>query len=207
MKVQLKVLSGSHAGKCISISRPRFVIGRGEDCQLRPNSDSVSRNHCAITVADNKVTVCDLGSRNGTHVNGTRIEGEVTVRGGDKLSIGPLEFEVLVTAPSTQPVTQPANAAAGRRSDDPTGAHWDDDTVGQWLDEGDAAERAKRLADPDTRVYKVIEAERAAGEKAESKEPKKREKKPPAKLPEEKSDAKDTQEAAAKMLKRLFNRG
>ncbi|MFM8570079.1 MAG: FHA domain-containing protein, partial [Pirellula sp.] len=47
MKISLKVLSGNHEGKLIPIKEEKFFIGRGDDCHLRPKSESVSRRHCA----------------------------------------------------------------------------------------------------------------------------------------------------------------
>ena len=76
------------------VTGPKFFIGRSEECQLRPNSDLVSRHHCAIMVDEGLVTVRDFGSRNGTFVNGERIRGEEELKAGDKLKVGPLEFEV-----------------------------------------------------------------------------------------------------------------
>ena len=76
MHVKLKILRGSSAGKVVTVRGPRFHIGRSEECNLRVNSDAISRRHCEITVNDTHVHIRDLGSRNGTYVNGERIEGE-----------------------------------------------------------------------------------------------------------------------------------
>ena len=50
MELRLKVLDGKHAGQEIRIPGPKFLIGRGDDCQLRPKSDSVSRRHCMLQI-------------------------------------------------------------------------------------------------------------------------------------------------------------
>ena len=89
MHVKLKVLRGASTGKEVEIRGPRFFIGRSPECNLRANSDAISRRHCAITVGDNDVTIKDLGSRNGTYVNGTRIDGEHRIKMGDQLRVGP----------------------------------------------------------------------------------------------------------------------
>ena len=94
MEVKLVVIGGGNAGQSVPVAGPKFFIGRSEECQLRPNSDLVSRHHCAIMVDEGLVTVRDFGSRNGTFVNGERIRGEEELKAGDKLSVGPLEFEV-----------------------------------------------------------------------------------------------------------------
>ncbi|MEQ9409967.1 MAG: FHA domain-containing protein [Fuerstiella sp.] len=73
------------------------MIGRESDCQLRPNSELVSRHHCVFTVDDFSVRLRDLGSTNGTSVNGERIRKEVVLQPGDRVIVGSLEFEVTVS--------------------------------------------------------------------------------------------------------------
>src|SRR5437667_12871352 len=73
MKVQLIVVQGKPEGKVIPLVGPMFKIGRGETCHLRPNSEQVSREHAAFSIAGDDVSVRDLGSRNGTLVNGKAI--------------------------------------------------------------------------------------------------------------------------------------
>jgi predicted component of type VI protein secretion system len=96
MQVILRVVGGKNNGREIKISVPEFIIGRGEEAHLRPSSDLVSRNHCAIRVADGKVTLVDNNSRNGTFVNGKQLKGSHDVRSGDSLRVGRLQFELLV---------------------------------------------------------------------------------------------------------------
>ena len=100
MRVKLKTVQGKPEGKEITVPGDRFVIGRGEDCQLRPNSELVSRTHCAIYVQPDRAWIRDLGSRNGTQVNGESIKGDLTLKTGDVVQVGPLVFSVtLVDAP------------------------------------------------------------------------------------------------------------
>jgi pSer/pThr/pTyr-binding forkhead associated (FHA) protein len=99
MEVKLVVSGGKQAGKEIPVPGPKFLIGRAEDCQLRPQSDLVSRHHCAILLAAGEVTVKDFGSRNGTFVNGEQVADERALKTGDKLKVGPLEFEVQLSVP------------------------------------------------------------------------------------------------------------
>jgi predicted component of type VI protein secretion system len=94
MDVKLVVLGGKHPGQEIPVSGQEFLVGRAPECKLRPNSDMVSRRHCMINLGDGKATIRDLGSRNGTLVNGQKIAGEHELRTGDKIKVGPLEFEV-----------------------------------------------------------------------------------------------------------------
>jgi predicted component of type VI protein secretion system len=94
MEVKLIVASGKHAGREIPIKVAKFFIGRAEDCHLRPGSDLVSRHHCVILVEDGTVTIRDFGSKNGTLVNDQRVEGEQTLKTGDRMTVGQLEFKV-----------------------------------------------------------------------------------------------------------------
>jgi len=76
MKISLKVLSGNHEGKLIPIKEEKFFIGRGDDCHLRPKSESVSRRHCALVQKEGRLLLLDLKSRNGTYVNDKQLSHE-----------------------------------------------------------------------------------------------------------------------------------
>ena len=97
MQVQLKVVGGKQSGQLISINRPKFMIGRADDCQLKSKNELISRYHCVLLVEEGYVGVRDLGSRNGVFVNGEKIDQETELRNGDRLTIGPLEFEVVIS--------------------------------------------------------------------------------------------------------------
>lgn len=96
LQASLKVVGGKHDGEIIPLSSARFLIGRESDCDLRPNSDMVSRHHCAFTVDDYGVRLRDLGSTNGTIVNGERIRGVVQLNAGDEITVGKLEFALVI---------------------------------------------------------------------------------------------------------------
>ena len=109
MKVELKVVGGSRAGMVIPITGSQFMIGRAEDCQLKPRSELISRYHCALLTETSYVAVRDLGSKNGVYVNGERIGVEQELKNGDRLAIGPLEFEIVIAAAepvATDPVAE-----------------------------------------------------------------------------------------------------
>jgi pSer/pThr/pTyr-binding forkhead associated (FHA) protein len=125
----LKVLDGKHAGKEIRVpSSAKFMIGRGEECHLRPNSDAVSRRHCLFEYCDSEWTIRDLGSGNGTFVNSVRAVGACTLSAGDKVTVGPLAFEIQITVP------RPAAVAAKVAAEAPEKSVLDDD-VAAWLKE------------------------------------------------------------------------
>ncbi len=82
------VLAGQSLGEMFRIEPAGAVIGRGADASLRLRDDGVSRRHARIVVAGGEVTVEDLGSANGTLVNGEPVRRAV-LRDGDKLQLGP----------------------------------------------------------------------------------------------------------------------
>src|SRR5947209_20385632 len=96
MKVQLIVVQGRSEGKTIPLVGPVFRIGRGETCHLRPNSERVSREHAEFTVTADSVVVRDLGSRNGTLVNGKALTQPTALKDRDLVQVGPLTFQVAI---------------------------------------------------------------------------------------------------------------
>jgi len=116
-QVELKVLEGRQQGKTIPLNVRQFLIGREQDCHLRPNSDLVSRHHCVFTVDDFTVRLRDLGSINGTFVNGERIQGQRVLKPGDHVSVGKLSFEIVVRKEA--PVAAPIAGREGGASSSP----------------------------------------------------------------------------------------
>ena len=98
MKVQLVVVQGKPEGMVIPLASARYKIGRGEGCQLRPNSDLVSREHAEFVQDTDSVRVSDLGSRNGTEVNGKRLAPNqpATLKRGDLIKVGTLTFAITI---------------------------------------------------------------------------------------------------------------
>ena len=97
MNVSLVVASGAHEGRQIPLTGPQFLIGRDEQCNLRPASQAISKVHCGVLVRDGKVYVKDYGSTNGTLVNDALIQDtEVLVQDGASIRVGPLDFRLKV---------------------------------------------------------------------------------------------------------------
>ena len=74
------------------LSGSRVVIGRSPDCDVILASDSVSRQHAELVAHGDNWSVRDLGSRNGTGVNGVRVNGERPLQPGDVLQIDVFEM-------------------------------------------------------------------------------------------------------------------
>lgn len=123
LQAELKILGGKHQGKLIPLNHKKFLVGREQDCHLRPNSDLVSRHHCVFSIDDYTIRLRDLGSTNGTIVNGSSLRGEVSLKSGDRVTIGKLELEIVirqtartapapVVAPQPEPVAEPTSSMA-----------------------------------------------------------------------------------------------
>jgi len=115
LQAELKILGGKHQGKVIPLSTRKFLVGREQDCHLRPSSDMVSRHHCVFTIDDFVVRLRDLGSTNGTIVNGEVLRGEVILAPGDHIGIGKMEFELVVRTPVANPNRTPVAAPKAPR--------------------------------------------------------------------------------------------
>lgn len=66
---------------------PSTILGRGAETEVRLTDTGVSRRHAELRVVDNRVELHDLGSTNGTRVNGQRVEA-VTLTDGDTITVG-----------------------------------------------------------------------------------------------------------------------
>src|SRR5690349_13911430 len=67
---------------------PRWVIGRAPDCDVVLPQLEVSARHCRLTRTPEGFVLEDLGSSNGTFVNGTRVQGRVRVSRSDHITLG-----------------------------------------------------------------------------------------------------------------------
>jgi hypothetical protein len=116
----LKVLSGPEAGRSLDIDR-ELVIGR-RDADLSIDDSEMSRRHAAVRPIEDGVGVRDLGSTNGTLVDGKPITGEVVLSGAGRITVGNTEIAVqpAVGATTRRPVgAPPAPAAAPPRQGAP----------------------------------------------------------------------------------------
>jgi len=90
MRAQLIPIDG---GQAIEVLKDLTVVGRKEDADLRLDHKSVSKLHCVIVKTDGLLLVRDLGSTNGTRVNGQRVR-RAALLPNDHLSIASFRFKV-----------------------------------------------------------------------------------------------------------------
>lgn len=99
----------------IPLTGEEFLIGRGADCNLRLRGTDISRHHCLIHLGKDEANVTDLGSSNGTLVNGMRIRAPKALKSGDELKVG--EFVFIVDLGDNPDLLKQLEAAG-----DPSGA-------------------------------------------------------------------------------------
>ena len=82
------ISQGRQAGLSAELADGTVMIGRGADCQLILEDDYVSTRHARVVSTPNGIYVEDLGSTNGTYVNGQRITAPTTITLADTVRIG-----------------------------------------------------------------------------------------------------------------------
>lgn len=112
MPVYLVFIGGPSHGAYLTLDEGQAVLcGRAEECQVRTGSDQASRRHCRISLQAGMIIVEDLGSRNGTFVNGHRVT-RVRTGAGDRITFADVVLEIrLPAAPVPAYPSQPAAAA------------------------------------------------------------------------------------------------
>jgi predicted component of type VI protein secretion system len=118
MDVKMLIVQGRARGKHLCFPPGEFLFGRDPHCHVRPNSPWVSRQHCLLRIGPEGVHVRDLGSTNGTLVNGARLSGECALEPGDKLQVGPLVLQRVADVPAATEMetVAPAAPVAGDRT-------------------------------------------------------------------------------------------
>ena len=97
----LEVMQGPQAGTRFRLEPGRTIVGRHPSCGIVLDAVSVSRQHAAIEVEGNQAWIEDLGSRNGTAVDGRRISGRHALSDGQHLRIGDQRLAFSSSAPLT----------------------------------------------------------------------------------------------------------
>jgi pSer/pThr/pTyr-binding forkhead associated (FHA) protein len=96
---------GQLAGERWTIEESEFLIGRGDDCQIILPERQVSRHHARITSEQGTYILHDLGSKNGTHLNGNRVIGSTHLKDGDEIQIALRVKLLFIGTDATIPLT------------------------------------------------------------------------------------------------------
>jgi DNA-binding winged helix-turn-helix (wHTH) protein len=77
-----------HGGEALPLLPGENVLGRDEDVTVRIDARGVSRRHARIVAEGDRFTLEDMGSKNGTFLNGRRLEAPAELQDGDRLDLG-----------------------------------------------------------------------------------------------------------------------
>lgn len=94
MNYTLQVLKGRSDVTALRLIDGVNSVGRHDDCVIRIRSSQVSRRHCEIFESEGRLMLRDLGSSNGTFVNGLRVLGQQPLNAGDVVTIGSVSLRV-----------------------------------------------------------------------------------------------------------------
>jgi len=144
------------------------VIGRHPECTFQINSNMVSRKHAKVVKSGEQYVVEDLGSGNGTFVNGKKIDGPTVLSHDDRIKLGPilLRFETPEVAAAPKPVAQPLPASAPATATDPASFNVDvsegDDDTSTIMGTADRSSAFGKLeVNPEAKLKGVLEISRA----------------------------------------------
>jgi tetratricopeptide (TPR) repeat protein len=118
LQASLRIISGANPGATIGLPLGEIMIGRSEDCALLLRTDqSLSRRHAKLRHdPPGTITVEDLGSLNGTQLNGSPVTSPTSMRPGDTLTVGGSTLRLQVSTP--EPATAFIPKASGNTAHD-----------------------------------------------------------------------------------------
>ena len=88
LSASVMVLTGTSMGKVVRLVKPEMVMGRSVDADIFIDSDSISRRHAKLVTSPEGIDLVDLGSKNGTRLNGEPMHGTRRLASGDRLQLG-----------------------------------------------------------------------------------------------------------------------
>ena len=111
MDAKLKYSSGRHDGRTVNINTVEFLIGRGDQCQLRLDDDNTSREHASIRRQGDCYVIVDLGSTNGIQINGVKVK-DATLKPGDRITISGTSLKFIDDDAASASAPRPAGLGA-----------------------------------------------------------------------------------------------
>lgn len=125
----LEIQTGKHKGRKVRLTQSEALVGRSESAKIRIASEDVSREHCVLVAQAEGVLVRDLGSRNGTFIDGKPVSGEKLLLPGGTLTVGPLTMQLLGAPVADKPRRSDVRVG-GKSSVDQS---LSDDDIASWL--------------------------------------------------------------------------
>ena len=102
-KAYIAILTGAKAGSQYQLENDRqTIIGRSRDCEIYIDDPDTSRRHAAVKPFGNDYYLMDMGSTNGTLVNGKPVENRI-LRHGDKITLGKQVLQFIIVGPDGEP--------------------------------------------------------------------------------------------------------
>ena len=95
-RYSLAVILGANAGHIFPVTQPRVVLGRGVNCDIQLQDSEISRRHAMLEIKGDAATVSDLGSTNGTFVDGVRVRSK-GIEAHQEFSLGTTTLMFIVT--------------------------------------------------------------------------------------------------------------
>lgn len=104
-RYSLAVIMGANAGQIYTVTKPRTVLGRGTESDVQLQDSEVSRRHAMLEIRGDEAMVVDLGSTNGTYVDGVRIQ-KASIFSNQEFSLGTTTLMFIVTDMHDAPLDQ-----------------------------------------------------------------------------------------------------
>jgi predicted Zn finger-like uncharacterized protein len=95
-RYSLAVIMGANAGQIYTVGKPRIVLGRGTESDVQLHDSEVSRKHAMLEIRGDDGVLIDLGSTNGTYVDGVRVQ-RATIVSNQEFSLGTTTLMLIVT--------------------------------------------------------------------------------------------------------------
>ena len=143
------------------ITGEEAVLGRHPECSVQLNSNMVSRKHARVFRRTDGFAIEDLGSGNGTFVNGRKIEGATTLKHQDRVKLGPLLLRFETSAQSSASIPTESFASGGRTIEVDPFSLADDDASSIMGQSSSIGGFGKLEVQPEAKLKAVLEISRS----------------------------------------------